>query len=275
MCPRAWTVVLWVLLVSTTAAARETRQGTVLVASHPGGPPPVLYVAARLSTLVVFEDLSEPRALLTSGPRERVQVLPMGAHSLVVVPLRDLETGERVLLPVAGWTEAGEPLTVTLALATRRDEVDLEARVTFGSEWPGSAEAAAQGEMGVVAGMLLASHAPDTSPKLALLVPGRTRMLSRAEGVRVQSLAALPGPVGGRVPGRSRGRRTSSPRPRHLGRTRELAATPHLRHPASRRSRMPVADEETAGSSGGARGGFAGVGRGHSSCSPSCWSCSE
>lgn len=192
-CP--WTVVLWALFLSMTASARETRQGTVLVARRSGGAPPVLYVAARLSTLATFEDLSEPRALLTPELLERVQVLPVGARSLVVLPVRDLAEGERVLLPVTGRTESGEPLTLTLALATRHDEVDLEARVTFGSGWPGRAEATEQGAQGTVGGMLLASHAPDTPPKLGLLIPGRTRTLTRADGVRawVESVLRLDG----------------------------------------------------------------------------------
>jgi Protein of unknown function (DUF2381) len=199
VCPRPWTVLLWVLFVSTTAATRaratgrETRQGTVLVASHPGGAPPVLYVAAPLSSLVTFEDLSEPRALLTPELLERVQVLPVGARSLVVVPGRDLAEGERILLPVTGRTEAGEPLTLTLALVTRRDEVDLEARVTLGSGWPGRPETTEQGRQGAVAGMLLASHAPDTPPKLALLLPGKARMLAQASRVQawIESILRL------------------------------------------------------------------------------------
>ena len=201
MHPQPWTVVLWVLLVSMTvvtrarANVRETRQGTVLVADHPGGAPSVLYVAARLSTLVDFEGLVEPRVLLTPELRERVQVLPVGARSLVFVPVRDLAEGERLLLPVMGRTEAGEPLTLTLALVTRREEVDLEARVTFASGWPRGARAAEQGELGAVAGMLLTSHAPDPPPKLTLLVPGRTRALTRAEGVHawVESVLRLDG----------------------------------------------------------------------------------
>jgi len=191
--PHSWTVVLWVLLVSMTAAARETRQGTVLVVGPLGGEPSVLYVAARLSTLVDFEGLMEPRVLLTPELRERVQVLPVGARSLVVIPVRDLGEEERLLLPVTGRTESGEPVTLTLALVTRRDEVDLEARVSFASGWPGRAGATEQGQLGTVAGMLLASHAPGAPPKLALRMPGRTRILAQAEGVRawVESILRL------------------------------------------------------------------------------------
>jgi len=70
--PRCWTLVLWILFASTTATARELRQGTVLVAGYPGEPPPLLYVAARTATLVRFEGLVEPRVHLP--PQERVRI---------------------------------------------------------------------------------------------------------------------------------------------------------------------------------------------------------
>lgn len=139
MRPRPWFVLLWVLLVSTVASGRETRRGTVLVAGQ-GGESPVLYVAARLSTLVDFEGLLEPRAFLTPELSRRIGVVAVGARSLVVVPVRDLARGERVLLPVTGRSEAGEPRTVTLALVTREDEVDLWAQVSLGPREPEAAE---------------------------------------------------------------------------------------------------------------------------------------
>jgi hypothetical protein len=198
---RPWPILLWVLLVSSTAAAqvratgRQTRQGTVLVAGHPDEAPPVLYVAAPLSTLVSFEDLLEPRAALTPELRERVEVLPVGARSLVVIPVRDLKEGERLLLPVTGRTEAGAPLTLTLALVTRRDEVDLEARVSLASGPFRQGATGEEGGAGTVARMLLASHAPDTAPKLMLLTPGRTRTPAQAGGVQawVESILRLDG----------------------------------------------------------------------------------
>ncbi len=78
MRPRPWSVLLWVLLLST----------------------------ARVSTLVDFEGLLEPRVALTPELGERLAVLAVGARSLVVVPMRDLARGERVLLPVTGRMEA-------------------------------------------------------------------------------------------------------------------------------------------------------------------------
>jgi hypothetical protein len=163
-----------------TATGRERRQGTVLVAGHPGGEPPVLYVAARLSTLVDFEDLLEPRVLLTPELRERVGVVPMGARSLVVVPVRDLAEGERILLPVTGRTETGGLRTLTLALVTRRDEVDLQAQVSFVSREPWRPEVLEEGRVGVVARMLLASHGRGTGPRLALVMPGESKTLMQA-----------------------------------------------------------------------------------------------
>ena len=65
--------------------------------------------------------------------------------------------------------------------------------MTFASGGPRRAQAAEQGELSAVAGMLLASHAPETPPKLALLVPGKARILARAEDVQawVESILRL------------------------------------------------------------------------------------
>jgi len=192
--PRPWSVLLWVLLLSTAAAARQTRQGTVLVAGEPGGAPPVLYVAARLSTLVDFDGLLEPRVTPTPGLSERVGVIPMGARSLVVVPVRDLARGERVLLPVTGRTEAGVLRTVTLVLVTRQDEVDLRAQVSLVAHEPRRPEAAETGgAVDSVAGMLLASHEPGAGPGLALVMPGESQTLMQAGDVRgrIESILRL------------------------------------------------------------------------------------
>lgn len=183
---RSWPVPLRVLFLCLLAACpawatgRRTRQGTVLVA---GGAPPVLYVAARVSTLVDFEELLEPAALLTPELRARVGVVAVGPRSLVLVPLRDLAEGERLLVPVTGRTEAGEPRTLTLALVTRRDEVDLQARVSFGAREP----LEARGEpVGAVAEMLLASHGPGARPRLALVTPGETRVSGKTDDLRAR-----------------------------------------------------------------------------------------
>jgi uncharacterized protein DUF2381 len=181
--PRSWSVLLWVLLLSTAATARETRQGTVLVAGHEGGAPPVLYVAARVSTLVDFEGLLEPRVVLTPELGERLAVLPVGARSLVVVPVRDLASGERVLLPVTGRTEAGEPRALTLALVTREDEVDVQVQVSLGTRAPQGLEVAAEGG-DPVAGMVLASHGPGASPGLSLVMRGEGQTLMLAGEVQ-------------------------------------------------------------------------------------------
>ena len=183
MRPRPWTVLLWALLASTTAIAREPRQGTVLVAGRPGEPPAVLYVAAGIASLVRFEGLVEPRVQLTAEERERLQVAPLGERSLAVAPVKDLEEGERVTLTVTGRTESGGPLTLPLVLVTRRDEVDAEAWVWLFPVSARPAEATEEGAVGAVAGMLLASHVPRTRPRLALAIPERTPSREQATGV--------------------------------------------------------------------------------------------
>jgi hypothetical protein len=141
-------------------------------------------VAARLSTLVDFEGLLEPRVALTPELSERVGVFPVGARALVVVPVRDLARGERVLLPVTGRTGDGEPRTVTLALVTRQDEVDVQAQVSLVQHEPQRPGAAEQGGVGTVAGMLLASHEAGVGPGLALVMPGDSQKPMQAGDVR-------------------------------------------------------------------------------------------
>ncbi|QRK10994.1 DUF2381 family protein [Archangium violaceum] len=188
MHPRPWPVPLWVLLVSLLAAAqaratgREVRQGTVLVAEPPGGAPPVLYVAARFSTLVDFEELLEPRALLTPELLERLGVVPVGPRSLALLPLRDLAEGERLLVRVTGRTGAGESRTLTLALVTRRDEVDQQARVYFAPREPPRRDT--EGEVAAVARMLLASHEPGARPRVALVTPEEPLSFEYSDDIR-------------------------------------------------------------------------------------------
>jgi hypothetical protein len=177
---RPWLVPLQVLLVSLLAASqagatgRESRQGTVLVAGRPGETPPVLYVAARFSTLVDFEGLLEPRAPLTPELEARVRVAPMGPRSLVVVLVHDLAEGERLLLPVTGRTEAGESRSLTLALVTRRDEVDAQVSVSLAMEEAGEDT------------MLLASPEPGTRPRMALVTPGEGWALERSGDIQAR-----------------------------------------------------------------------------------------
>ncbi|HSP78287.1 MAG TPA: DUF2381 family protein [Myxococcaceae bacterium] len=167
MYARCWTVRLWVLLVCLMAGARagaagrESRWGTVLVVGGSEEAPPVLYVAERTATLVDFEELRGPRAAVPPELRGSVEVLPFGERGLVVSPLRKLEEGERLLLPVTGRMEDGREVTLTLALGARRDVVDAEVRVPR------------RGESSEVTGVLLASHGMDGSrPRLGLFVRG-------------------------------------------------------------------------------------------------------
>ncbi len=176
---RPWLVPLQVLLVSLLAASqagatgREPRQGTVLVVGRPGAAPPVLYVASRFSTLVDFEGLLEPRAPLTPELEARVRVAPMGPRSLVIVPVHDLAEGERLLLPVTGRTEAGEPRSLTLALVTRRDEVDAQVSVSLAME--ASEET-----------LLLVSPEPGTRPRMALVTPEEGWALQQSGGIQAR-----------------------------------------------------------------------------------------
>ncbi|HYO57460.1 DUF2381 family protein [Archangium sp.] len=194
MRPRPCLLLLWLLLVSTTAARaqsseRVSRRGTLLVAGQPEAPP-VLYVAAGTVTRVRFADLLEPRARPGPELQGRVEVAPLGEGSLVVSPLRDLAPGERLLLPVTGRTKAGESLTLTLALVTREDAVDAEAWVS--RVLLQQVDAADANELGAVASRLLASHGPGAPPpRLALDIPDREQVTTYVGGIRASAVSVL------------------------------------------------------------------------------------
>ncbi|HEX5752590.1 MAG TPA: DUF2381 family protein [Archangium sp.] len=199
MRPRTWTALLWLLLVTTLAAqpARatgpESRRGTVLVAGRPEAPP-VLYVDSGTVTRVRFVDLVEPRALPGPEWQGHVEVAPFGERSLVLSPVKNLLEGQRLLLPVTGRTEAGEPVSLTLALVTRKEVVDAEAWVARAHVL---AEPVADGnEVDAVARELLASHVPGGgSPRLSLRVPDMKTATVPASGFRawVESSLQLEG----------------------------------------------------------------------------------
>lgn len=176
MLPRHWLIPLWALIVSMTAARaqaseRESRRGTLLVAGRPEVPP-VLYVASGTVTRVRFVDLQEPQARPESALQGRIEVAQLGEGSLVLAPARDLAPGERLLLPVTGRSETGEPLTLMLALVTRQDTVDAEAWVSRARVLPLRTDAADTDGVDAVARRLLASHGPaPTRPRLALGLP--------------------------------------------------------------------------------------------------------
>ncbi|MCY1081872.1 DUF2381 family protein [Archangium lansingense] len=196
MSPRHWNILLWVLFVSTTAAqahasARESRRGTLLVA---GGPetPPLLYVAADTVTRVRFVDLLEPHARPGSELQGRIEVAPLGEGSLVVSPVKNLAQGERLLLPVAGRTEAGESLTLTLALVTREDTVDAEVWVSRARMLPLRADAADTDEASAIARGLLVSHDPGTlRPRLALALPDSEQVTTYSRRIRASAGSVL------------------------------------------------------------------------------------
>lgn len=191
MRPRPWNILLWVLFISTTASVahaseREARRGTLLVAGRPEAPP-VLYVASGTVSRVRFMDLQEPRALPGPEFQARVEVAPLGEDSLVISPVRDLPQGERLLLPVTGHTKAGEPLTLTVALVTREDEVDAEAWVSQMEPQQGDTD-----EAHAISNKLLASHGPGaTRPRLALDIPKREQAATYAWRIRASASAVL------------------------------------------------------------------------------------
>lgn len=197
MRPRPWIILLWALIVFTTAtrahaSTRESRRGTLLVE---GGmeAPPLLYVAAGTVTRVRFVDLLEPHARPGPEFQGRVEVATLGEGSLVVSPVKDLVQGERLLLPVTGHTEAGESLTLTLALVTREDMVDAEVWVSRARMLPlRAADAADTDEASEIARGLLVSHEPGTlRPRLSLALPDSEQVTTYAKRIRASAGSVL------------------------------------------------------------------------------------
>jgi hypothetical protein len=85
-----------------------------------------LHVAAGVATLVRFETSSRPKAPVLARDDGRIQLVPTGDGSLVLILTTDLALDEQVLLSVPTEGNA-EPLR--FALVTRRDAVDLQVRV--------------------------------------------------------------------------------------------------------------------------------------------------
>jgi hypothetical protein len=75
---------------------------------------------------------------------------------------------------------------VTLALVTRRGEVDLTARVVLVPGQAGRTETAEGEDADAVARMLLASHEPGSQPRLALVIPGEIQTVMRAGDVQAR-----------------------------------------------------------------------------------------
>jgi hypothetical protein len=171
------------------ASERQSRRGTLLVAGRPEAPP-VLYVATSTVSRVRFVDLREPRVLLGPELQGRVEVAPFGEGSLVISPMRNLARGERLLLPVTGRTETGEPLTLTLALVTREDTVDAEAWVS--RVIPQQVDVADADDAGAVARKLLASHGPKAArPRLGLDLPVPEQVTTYTHDLRVSAGSLL------------------------------------------------------------------------------------
>ncbi|KFA87879.1 hypothetical protein Q664_44655 [Archangium violaceum Cb vi76] len=112
---------------SSRAAGPVLQRRTLVFPSRPAQvPPPELYVAAGVATLVLFETPPRPEAQVLVREEGRIHLGRMEDGSVLLVPTEDLVPGERVLFSVA--TPAGaEPLR--FVLVTRRDAVDVRVRV--------------------------------------------------------------------------------------------------------------------------------------------------
>ncbi|HEX5749907.1 MAG TPA: DUF2381 family protein [Archangium sp.] len=162
MRPGAWFLLSVLLSLPATASTRAggpvLQRRTLVVPSRPGQvPPPELYVAAGVPTLVLFDAPPRPEDPVLVREEGRIQLGRMGDGSVLLVPTGDLAPGERVLFTVA--TPAGaEPLR--FVLVTRPGTVDVRVRVVH-------AQASADEEgVELVARSLL--DAPDARPALAI-----------------------------------------------------------------------------------------------------------
>ncbi|QRN97510.1 DUF2381 family protein [Archangium violaceum] len=173
----SWLLLLC-LLSSLPAAAREglgapvLRRRTLVLSSRPGDVPPLLlHVAPGLATLVqLAAPLNRGTPRLPEG-ETRMELLPVGEDSWVLVPTSPLAEGEQVLLSLEG-ASGSEPLR--FLLVSRRGEVDARVRVVPAPDSASDGDAAE-----ALALQLL--DAPEARPTLALpqevmdLHPGRSR----------------------------------------------------------------------------------------------------
>lgn len=103
MCQPTTLVLALVLILGTTARAqpslaREQRQRSVTVTGNPADPPHEIHVAKGVVTVLLFKSRISGSAVEVD--RARVTIVDAGDRSIILEPVIDLESAERLVLSV-------------------------------------------------------------------------------------------------------------------------------------------------------------------------------
>jgi len=120
-----------VLLLGSLARAqpsptREPRQRTVTVSGNPAEAPQPLHVAQGVTTVLLFKSLINESAVEVD--RARVKLVDAGDWGLILEPLVEPGTGERLLLSVP-FADGSAPGRAVFELVTSPTEVDTRVDV--------------------------------------------------------------------------------------------------------------------------------------------------
>jgi uncharacterized protein (TIGR02268 family) len=137
-----------VLLVGTVAraqaTAREQRQRTLIVTGNPAEPPLPVRVALETPTAFLFG--AEIRKKSVRVDEERIRVLDVGAHSIILQAVKPLGEGEREELEVQ-FADGRAPERAVFMLVPHPSEVD--AFVTVVRQEPAAPASLAEVRAGV------------------------------------------------------------------------------------------------------------------------------
>jgi uncharacterized protein (TIGR02268 family) len=105
---------LLLVLAASVAQAREREpvERSIYLSDHPRSEAPNVYIAGRIATILRFEQPCDPERTKMLGWEGRFEPLLVGGKSVVLVPLRDLDPADRLLLLVTLADGTELPFTV-------------------------------------------------------------------------------------------------------------------------------------------------------------------
>ncbi|WP_163779728.1 DUF2381 family protein [Myxococcus vastator] len=108
-------------------APRERVERRVILSGNPSEPVPEIRIAAGTTTLLRFDARLDRGTVEVEG-RERLQFVDAGERVLVLEPMMDLGSGERLLLRVR-YADDAAPAQGVFALVSSASEVDVRVDV--------------------------------------------------------------------------------------------------------------------------------------------------
>lgn len=121
------------VVVSTSAGARDLRSGAaelplsraLYLSKNPQQEVPEIFVAGDVVTTLRFESPCDPSRTKLLGWEERFEPLLVGGRSVVLVPLKNLDPGDRFMLLVTLLDGTALPFTVTASEARVDRQVNV------------------------------------------------------------------------------------------------------------------------------------------------------